>query len=115
MVLLNKFRPFALHNIKYIRCTILTLPRTIRFVHQLQTAASQQQQKADVIANLSKKLCCTEYVAKNIYSKFPLLRSVDVINNNSLDLLRSNFSTQSIIENPLLISTDVGEMNFVFS
>lgn len=112
MVLLNKFRPFALHNIKCIRCTILTLPRTIRFIHQLQTAASQQQ-KADVIANLSKKLCCTEYVAKNIYNKFPLLRSVDVINNNSLDLLRTKLSPQSIIENPSLISIDVGEMNFV--
>lgn len=112
MILLNKFRPIALHNIKCIRCTILTLPRTVEFIQQLQTAALQQQ-KANVIANLSKKLCCTEYVAKNIYSKFPLLRSINVINNDSLDLLRSQLSSQSIIENPLLISIDVGEMNFV--
>lgn len=123
MILLSKFRPFALHNAKYMT---LTLPRTqtLQLVHQFEAAALQPQ-KADVIANLSEKLCCNEYVAKNIYNEFPLLRSVDVINNNSLELLRSQVSAQSIIENPSLITMNTGnvfqeylkftKIDFVFS
>lgn len=115
MNLLHKFRPFTLHNIKYIRSPTLTLPRIVQFVHQLQSAAVSQPQKSDVIANLREKLCCTEYVAKNIYSKFPLLRSIDVIKNDTLELLRSNVSPQSIVENPILITMDVGEEQIGFS
>ncbi|XP_055313465.1 uncharacterized protein LOC129574886 isoform X2 [Sitodiplosis mosellana] len=103
MILLNKFRPLALHNVKCVGCMTITLPRTI----QLQITALQPK-KADVIANLSEKLCCTEYVAKNIYSKFPLLRSIDVIKNDSLELLRGQIFPQSIVENPSLITMNIG-------
>lgn len=107
MILLNKLRPFASHC--KTGCATLTLSRTVQFVHRLQTAVPQQQ-KADVVAHLSEKLCCTEYVAKNIYSKFPSLRSIDVIKNDTLELLRSKLSPQTIIENPSLITANISEI-----
>lgn len=112
MISLNKFRLCALQSIKCTGCTALTFPRTLLFVHHVQTVATEPQ-KADIITNLSEKLCCTENVAKNIYIKFPLMRSVNLINDETLTFLRTKVSPKSIVENPTLITTDVGKSLFV--
>lgn len=61
-----------------------------------------------VIANLCEKLKCTETIAKDIYDKCPeLRRSIDAIQNDSLQILSKQLSFLSIIENPELITVDL--------
>lgn len=71
----------------------------------------QIHSKQDVIANFCQKFGCTESIAMNIYNKFPSLRPINAVKNETLQMLQDNISPQSIVENPSLVTMDIG-MNF---
>lgn len=106
MNLLNSLRIITVQSLKCKR-SILT-SSSVEFAHQFQTAASLFN-KEEILANLREKLCCTEFIAKRIYNKFPSLRSLSAINDDSLKMLRDKVSAQSIVENPSLLTMDVGK------
>lgn len=107
MNLLNSLRIVTVNSLKCKR-SILT-SSSVKFVHQLQTAASTLNEET-IVTNIREKLCCTEDTAKSIYKKFPSLRSIDAIRNDSLEMLREKVSLQSIVENPSLVTMDVGKI-----
>lgn len=67
---------------------------------------------AVVITNLCEKFKCTENEAKHIYDQHPTLRSIDTIQKDSLEFLRTKLSLTSIIENPELITMNYGKNDF---
>lgn len=114
MNFVNKIKILTTINLKYRRSTQITSP-VFRFIHRFQAASSQRSQN-DVITNLCEKLCCTEDIAKIIYIKFPSLRCVDAIRNDTLKWLRDRITLQSIAENPSLVTMDISkEMPVFFS
>lgn len=62
-----------------------------------------------VVTNLCEKLKCTEIVAKSIYENCPVLRSIDSIQDDSLQILCQHLSLHSVIENPELITMGLGK------
>ncbi|XP_031636836.1 uncharacterized protein LOC116349497 isoform X2 [Contarinia nasturtii] len=76
-------------------------------VHQQQRTFTSKPQEYLAIANLSRKLCCTEDIAAQIYSDFPALRQINAIKTDTLELLRANLSAESIFENPSLLTIDI--------
>lgn len=86
--------------------TITSSPANVQCVHQFQTASTVFNKTA-VVTNLCEKFCCAENVAKQIYDKFPSLRSLDAIKQDSLHLLREKVPLQSIVENPVLVTINI--------
>lgn len=113
MNLLTRFSEFSLHCSKYSRLFIVNSVQVAQCVRRPQTTATSSLKKTDVIANICQKFNCTESSAKNIYNKFPSLRSINAIKNETLDLLRDNVSSQTIVENPSLVLMEVGMESFI--
>lgn len=106
--LLNKLRIVSVHCTKYRTLKAIQLP------HRWKTTNVSIPNQSVVITNLCEKLKCTEIVAKNIYDNFPTLRSIDAIQNDSLQMLSTQLSLLSIIENAELITIDLGnEINSI--
>lgn len=80
--------------------------KTIEFVYRYRSCRNCD---AIIISNLCEKLHCSEIVAKQIYKKYSPLRSINSIQNDSLRMLRAKLSTLTIVENPLLITMDIGK------
>lgn len=72
------------------------------------TQQIQIHSKENAIANLCQQFGCAESIATNIYNKFPSLRPINAINNETLQWLQDKISAQSIVENPSLVTMDVG-------
>lgn len=108
MNFLNNLRIGAKH-IQKCRWSTITSSSTVNFNNckQMQTTTSLCTQE-NIIAHLCQKFGCTEKIANDIYKKFPVLQSIDNIKNDSLQMLQNKISIQSIIENPLLITMDIG-------
>lgn len=104
----NKFRNFSTLNRKYTYTLPLSAQQIQSFIRHLKTKTIESKNE-DVIKNISEKLRCSEYKAKQIYNKFPLLRSADAIKDDSLELLCTNVSKQLIIEYPKLVTIDAGK------
>lgn len=92
--------------------TIVPL-KTVQFAFRWKATSVPSPSQNMVIGNLCEKLKCTEIVAKNIYDECPTLRSVDAIQNDSLQMLSKNLSLLSIVENPELVTMDLGEIDFI--
>lgn len=102
MNFLQRSHQIAVNSAKYLRVAVQTSSHVV----YIQTKTSNEDH---VIANIRDKLCCTEDIARNIYSKFPSLQTTTAIKNDSLKLLRSKIAEQSIIENPSLVTMNRGE------
>lgn len=102
----NIFTRIALHN----NSTSIRLPPPAlsKIVHLFQSVA-EQPKKSDIINNLQKAFACSTSIAQKIYDQFPSLRSVDAIKNDTLQFLRSKVSSESIVENPLVVTMDAGK------
>lgn len=106
---MNLFKSLKIVTVNSLNCkrSILT-SSSVEYAHQLQSAASLIN-KETIVSNIREKLVCTEYAAKSIYEKCPTLRSMDAIKDDSLEILREKLSLQSIVENPSLLTMDVGK------
>lgn len=109
MNLLNKVKLFSAH---YYTCKIVA-SAPLKTVHclpyRLKATSGPVPCQNIVVANLCEKLKCTESIANTIYDQYTTLRSIDAIQNDSLQLLRTKLSPLSVIENPELITLDFGE------
>lgn len=82
--------------------------KSAQFPYRWKTTSVALPSQSIVTVNLCEKLKCTEIVAKNIYDSCPTLQSIDAIQNDSLQMLRTKLSLLSIIENPELITMELG-------
>lgn len=106
--ILNKLRIISVH------CLQGRTLKSVRFPYRWKTTSVALPSQSIVINNLCEKLKCTEIVAKNIYDDCPTLRLIDAIQNDSLQMLRTKLSSLSIIENPELITMDLGNEIYKF-
>lgn len=100
--ILNKLRIVSVH------CSKCRTLKFVQFPYRWMTTTTALPSQSIVIADLCEKLKCTEIDAKIIYDNCPTLRSIDAIQNDSLQMLCTKLSLLSIIENPDLISMDLG-------
>lgn len=107
MNFINKYKNVTAITSK-CRALILTTSPSVQCIHQFR-ATTPQRNKNNVLTNLCEKFGCTEDIAKDIYIKFPSLRSYDAIRMDSLELLREQISSQSIVENPSLVTMDISK------
>ena len=105
---LNKLRIISTY---YSKCRPFVLvPLKTEFSYRWKTISVPITGDNNVIANLCEKLKCMEFIAKTIYDKCPTLRSIDAIRNDSLLELSTKLSLLSIIENPELMTMDLGKI-----
>lgn len=120
MLRVDKFWKIAANNLKCIRTREnITSSQSVQFVRYFQITTAQRNNivavvKKDIIANFCQTFHCSEDSANRIYDKFPSLRSIDAIQNDTLEILQSKLSAQSIVENPTLVAMDNSEMIYFF-
>lgn len=104
--ILNKLRLVSAH------CSKCIALKSVQFPYRWKSSTVAIPEQSVVISNLCEKLKCSEVVAKNIYDGCPTLRSIDAIRNDSLQLLCTKLSLLSVVENPELMTIDVGKNFF---
>lgn len=120
MFRVDKFWKKATNNLKCIlKSKNIISSQSVQFVRYFQITTTQRNNtvavvKKDIIANFCQTFNCSEDSANKIYEKFPSLRSIDAIQNDTLDILRSKLSAQSIVENPTLVTMNNSEMIHFF-
>lgn len=118
MLRVDKFWKIAANNLKCIRTSKnITSSQSVQFARYFQITTPQCNNtvvKKDIIANFCQTFHCSEDSANRIYDKFPSLRSIYAIQNDTLEILQSKLSAQSIVENPTLVAMDNSEMIYFF-
>lgn len=112
MLRIDKLWKFTAQSVKYIRNTYVIPSQGIQFVRRIQNATQPYKEKtvaANVIANFCRKLRCSEQSAKYIYNEYPALRSIDAIRSDTLEMLQSKLTAETIVENPPLVAMDISE------
>lgn len=111
MIRFNRFWKISTQSLKCVRLLNVTLLQNVQLIRRLQNETLQRDNavKEDIIANLCKKLRCSEYSAKHIYKEFPTLRSIDAVKNDTLEMLENKLSAESIVENPSLVTMDISK------
>lgn len=118
MLRVDKFWKIAANNLKCIQTRKnITSSQSVQFVRYFQITTAQRNNidvKKDIIVIFCQTFHCSEDSANRIYDKFPSLRSIDAIQKDTLEILRSKLSAQSIVENPTLVTMDNSEMIHLF-
>lgn len=83
--------------------------KTVEYSLRWKATGVRLPTQSIIVANLCEKLKCTETDAESIYEKCPTLRLNDSIQNDSVQLLRTQLSLMSIVENPELMTMDKGK------
>ncbi|XP_031616825.1 uncharacterized protein LOC116336809 isoform X2 [Contarinia nasturtii] len=111
MFLKNIVRSYVLNNQRYIQPVISTYLQVKHMIHQQKRTVSSKPKEYLAIAELSRKLCCSEDIAAKIYCDFPALRQINAIKTDTLVYLRSQLSAESIFENPSLLTIDIESLD----
>lgn len=102
--ILNRLNRLRLVSVNCSNCKTF---KSVQLPYRWKTTSVRLPSQHIVISNLCDKLKCTEIIAKNIYDKCPELRSIDAIQNDSLQMLSKKLSSLSIIEHPELVTIDL--------
>lgn len=111
MFRIDKLGKFTVQCVKYTRNTNVTSPQSVQFIRRIQNATPYREKTVDanVIENFCRKFRCSEQSANYIYNKYPSLRSIDAIQNDSLEMLQNKLEGETILENPSLVTMDISE------